>query len=133
MRIYFDENFSPSLVAGMKEIQDGRKAEGFTVHSVKDEFGKGAPDEKWIPGIASQHGCVITQDLQVNRTRAQWHLCKHNKIGVFFLKPPKKGWNYWTIVNLVVTSWSRIQEITKDDPRPFGYVLDSRGKFYHLE
>jgi len=28
------------------------------------EFGKGAPDEKWIPGIASQHGCMVTQDLK---------------------------------------------------------------------
>jgi hypothetical protein len=29
------------------------------VHSVIDEFGKGAPDEEWITGIASEHGCVI--------------------------------------------------------------------------
>jgi hypothetical protein len=132
MRIYFDENFSPNLVAGMQALQDGRKAEGFSVHSVKDDFGRGALDEKWIPGIASEHGCVITQDLDINRTRAQWRLCQHNKIGIFFLKPPKKGWNYWTIVNLVVTSWSRIQEITKGEPRPFGYVIDSRGKFNKL-
>jgi hypothetical protein len=39
------------------------------VHSIIDEFGKGAPDEEWIPGIASEHGCVITQDLNINRSR----------------------------------------------------------------
>ena len=61
MRIYFDENFSPSLVAGIQKLQDGRKSDGITVHSVIDEFGRGAPDDEWIPGIASQHGCVITQ------------------------------------------------------------------------
>jgi hypothetical protein len=94
---------------------------------------KAHPTKNGSPGIASQHGCVITQHLQVNRTRAQWHLCKHKKIGVFILKPPKKGWDYWTIVNLVVISWSQIQKITKDDPRPFGYMVDSRGKFYNLE
>lgn len=49
MRIYFDENFSPSLVAGMQKIQDGRKSEGFSVHSVKDEFGKGAPMKNGFP------------------------------------------------------------------------------------
>ena len=129
MRIYFDENFSPSLVAGMQKIQDGRKSEAFTVHSVKDEFGKGAADEKWIPGIASEHGCVITQDLNINRTRAQWDLCRQNKIGIFFFKPPKSGWNYWTIVELIVVSWSRIKTIAKDELRPFGYVIDARGKF----
>ena len=132
MRIYFDENFSPSLVAGMQKIQDGRKSEAFTVHSVKDEFGKGAPDEKWIPGIASEHGCVITQDLNINRTRAQWDLCRQNKIGIFFFKPPKSGWNYWTIVELTVVSWSRIKAVAKDEQRPFGYVIDARGKFNKL-
>lgn len=132
MRIYFDENFSPSLVAGMQKFQDGRKSEAFTVHSVKDEFGEGAPDEKWIPGIASGHGCVITQDLNINRTRAQWDLCRRNKIGIFFFKPPKRGWNYWTIVELIVASWSRIKAIAKDEQRPFGYVIDARGKFNNL-
>src|SRR5690242_16473537 len=115
MRVYFDENFSPSLVAGMQKIQDGRKSEGFSVHSVKDEFGKGAPDEEWIPKIASEHGCVITQDLNINRTRAQWDLCRQNKIGIFFFKPPRSGWSYWTIVELIVTSWSRIKAIAKDE------------------
>ncbi len=132
MRIYFDENFSPSLVAGIQKLQDGRKSDGITVHSVIDEFGRGAPDEKWIPGIASQHGCMITQDLNINRVRAQWELCKQNKIGVFFFKPPRRGWDYWTIVNLVVTSWARIQKTAKDSTRPFGYVVESTGKFYPL-
>ena len=132
MRIYFDENFSPSLVAGIQKLQDGRKSDGITVHSVIDEFGRGAPDEKWIPGIASQHGCVITQDLNINRMRAQWDLCNQNKIGIFFLKPPKRGWDYWTIVNLVVTSWTRIQKIAKDPRRPFGCVIESTGKFRDL-
>jgi hypothetical protein len=132
MRIYFDENFSPSLVAGIQKLQDGRKSDGITVHSVIAEFGKGAPDEKWIPGIASQHGCMVTQDLNINRVRAQWALCKQNKIGVFFFKPPKRGWDYWTIVDLVVTSWQRIQNIAKESTRPFAYVIGSTGKFYDL-
>ena len=132
MRIYFDENFSLSLVAGIQKLQDGRKSDGITVHSVIDEFGKGAPDDEWIPGIASQHGCVITQDLNINRVRAQWELCKQNKIGVFFFKPPKRGWDYWRIVNLVVGSWARIQQIAKESTRPFGCVIESTGKFYNL-
>jgi hypothetical protein len=70
MRIYFDENFSPSLVAGIQKLQAGRRSDGITVHSVIDEFGKGAPDEKWIPGMASQHGCVITQDLNIKSSES---------------------------------------------------------------
>ena len=62
----------------------------FVVASVKDEFGRGAVDEVWIPGVASQHGVALTQDLNIHRVRAQWELCKANKIGIFFFKPPRK-------------------------------------------
>jgi hypothetical protein len=42
--------------------------------------------------VASKHGVVLTQDLNIHRTRAQWDLCRMNKIGVFFFKPPRAGW-----------------------------------------
>src|SRR5690625_5941979 len=74
MRIYFDENFSPALISGLKRIQDGRRSEGIDVCSVKEEFGQGCRDEEWIPEIAKRHGVIITQDLNINRTRAQWQL-----------------------------------------------------------
>ena len=45
MKIYFDENFSPNLIAGFRAFQEGRKGEEFEVCSVVDEFGRGAADE----------------------------------------------------------------------------------------
>lgn len=124
MRIYFDENFSPALVDGLRRIQDGRKADDIAVCSIIEEFGRGAPDETWIPGIASRHGVVITQDTNIHRTRAQWMLCQTNKIGVFFVKPPKKGWGYWDIVRLVVRWWPDISRLAKDTNRPFGFCIE---------
>jgi PIN like domain len=99
MRIYFDENFSPHLVAGIRAIQKGRPSDGVMVASVEEEFGRGAPDDIWIPGVAIRYGIALTQDLNIHRVRAQWELCKTNKIGVFFFKPPKrsKAWGYWQI------------------------------------
>lgn len=124
MRIYFDENFSPALVEGLRRIQEGRRSDDVTVCSVAEEFGRGAPDEVWIPGIASRHGVVITQDLNINRTRAQWELCRANKIGVIFIKPPKKGWAYWDIVRLVVRWWPEIWARAKATERPFGFYIE---------
>src|SRR4051812_18165051 len=106
MRFYFDENFSPHLVGGMRIFQEGRRSEGVSVSSIREEFGQGAKDESWIPGIAIRHGVAITQDLNIHRTLAQWELCRSNKIGIFFIKPPKKeGWTYWDIIQLVVKLW----------------------------
>jgi len=124
MRIYFDENFSPALIEGLRRIQDGRLRDDIIVCSVIEEFGRGAPDETWIPGIASRHGVVITQDININRTRAQWELCRTNKIGVFFIKPPKKGWAYWDIVRLVIRWWSEISRLSKEAERPFGFYIE---------
>ena len=124
MRIYFDENFSPSLIKGMMAIQNSRSSEDVTVCSVVDEFGRGAADETWIPSISKKHGVALTQDLNIHRTRAQLELCLENKIGVFFLKPPKAGWNYWQIVQLVVRHWPEIVHTAKTEKRPFGYVIE---------
>jgi hypothetical protein len=124
MRIYFDESFSPALIEGLRRIQEGRRSDDITVCSMIEEFGRGAPDETWIPGVASRHGVVITQDININRTRAQWELCRVNKIGVFFVRPPKKGWSYWQIVQLVIRLWPKISELARDTTRPFGFYIE---------
>ncbi len=135
MKIYFDENFSPHLVKGMRAIQDGRRSEGVTVSSVEEEFGRGVADEDWIPEVASRHGIALTQDLNIHRLRAQWELCKENKIGVFFFKPPKKSksWSYWDIAQLVMRHWPEINRLAVNQHRPFGYVVElNRAKMTRL-
>jgi hypothetical protein len=125
MRIYFDENFSHRVAAGMREFQDARPNEGVSVIWCPDEFGKGAQDEDWIPKVASKHGVVLTQDLNIHRTRAQWELCSTNKIGIFFFKPPKAGWSHWIIVREVVNRWEEIKKLASGS-RPFGYVIEQK-------
>ena len=134
MRIYFDENFSPHLVEGLRQIQEGRKSEGIVVCSVIEEFGRGSSDEIWIPSIAKRHGVAFTQDLNINRVRAQWELCRGSKVGIFFLKPPKKeGLGYWAIVQLVIRHWPKIKQLAEKSRRPFGYVIEAhRTKFRKL-
>ena len=85
-----------------------------SVCSGKGELGPSADDEVWIPSAASRHGVVITQDVNIHRTRAQWERCQANKIGVFFFRPPKKaGWSYWQIVQLVVRHWPEIKRLSE--------------------
>lgn len=126
MRIYFDENFSRRIASGMREFQDARPSEGVDVIWCPDEFGRGAADEDWIPTIASKHGVVLTQDLNIHRTRAQWELCQQNKIGVIFFKPPKVGWSHWIIVREVVNRWEEIKHVAANQKRPFGNVVVHR-------
>ena len=125
MRIYFDENFSHRIASGMREFQDAKPSEGISVIWAPEEFGKGAKDEEWIPLVASKHGIVLTQDINIHRTRAQWELCRQNKIGIFFFKPPKAGWSHWVIVREVVNRWEEIKLLAKQQ-RPFGFMIEQR-------
>jgi hypothetical protein len=102
---------------------------------VEGEFGRGAADEVWIPGVASRHGVALTQDLNIHRVRAQWELCKANKIGIFFFKPPKKSkaWSYWEIAQLVIRHWPEIKSFAASHSRPFGFVVEfNKSKFSEL-
>jgi hypothetical protein len=133
MRIYFDENFSPHLIQAMAALQAGRRSEDVQVHSIAQEFGKGCPDENWIPAVAQQHGVAVTQDTNIHRMRGQWELCQANKVGVFFFEPAKAGWNYWVIVELLIKWWPRIKDAARNQKRPFGRVISvSRSKWEEL-
>ena len=95
---------------------------------------RGTADEIWIPAIAKRHGIVITQDLNVHRTRAQWELCQTHEIGVFFFKPPKtRTWNYWEILRTMVRLWAELKELAAKTQRPYGFSVDvRRGKFLRI-
>lgn len=120
MKIYFDENFSPYLVKGLRAFQSGKSSEGIEILSIAEIFGKGTTDEIWIPRVACQNGIVVTQDLNIYRSRQQWQLCQSHKIGIVFVQPPKKGWSYWSIIQLVVKLWKEITRHSMETPRPFG-------------
>ena len=99
-RIYIDENFAPQLANGLDVFQQHlnlKERNPITVLSIKEEFGKGALDEYWIPIAGEQKAIVITQDLRIQRTRHQNELYKKHGLGVIFFKPPSNGYSFWEI------------------------------------
>jgi hypothetical protein len=128
MRFYFDENFSPYLIRGLREFQLGRRSENFEVMSIKEEFGQGTKDEDWIPKVAQAHGVAVTFDLNINRIRAQRHLWTSHKLGMVFFRPPKKkSWNYWEKVQITVKMWQEMKTICSTHSAPFAFILQTPG------
>jgi len=72
MRVYIDENFSPALVEGLRRIQEGRRTDDITVCSVIEEFGRGAPDETWIPSVASRN-CDVESRFAIRGMTSSRH------------------------------------------------------------
>ena len=129
MRLYFDENFAPKLAHGFREFQAGRPSEEFEVFHLADEFARGTPDEEWLPAVASRHGCVLTQDLNISRTRLLWQLCQQNKIGIYFFRQPKSvKFGYWDWIAKILEVWPEIKSSAKISTRPFAFFVEPHRK-----
>jgi PIN like domain len=127
MKIFIDENLSPFLARGI-HILEQHLDDNFEVLSIKDVFGKGVKDEEWIPQVGKMNGVVITQDKNIHRTKPQRELFERHGIGMFFISPPKNGYTYWQMVEILIKEWKDIKEkcFTK---KPFSFIHRLRSGF----
>lgn len=129
MNFFFDENITPQIARALAILQEPLQHEQIKVFNIRDEFGRGATDEEWIPEVGKQEGVVITQDLNIHRTRQQRELYRQFKIGVVFFKPPKKiGYGYWTMIEKIIEAWPDIKKTARREKKPFSYVIRPRSK-----
>ncbi|WP_340077156.1 hypothetical protein [Leptobacterium sp. I13] len=131
MIVYIDENMSPYLARGFNILQKPENIKlnhTIEVKSIKDEFGKGIPDEEWIPLAGEKGACVITQDYNIRRIYHQNKLCEENKLGMFYFRPPaKNGFKYWDMLALLVKHWPQLCKILITQKKPFMYQITLRG------
>jgi hypothetical protein len=123
MRLYVDENITPNIAQALAILQNPRVQENIEVFTIRDEFGPGTPDEVWIPKVATKDGIVITQDLNIHRVRQQRELYRQHGLGVVFFKPPKKGYQYWDLVEFYIKRWKVVKEEVKKLNKPFALVV----------
>lgn len=126
MKFYVDENITPNIAKALAILQNPRVDEQIKVFTIRDEFGKGTPDEKWIPEVAAEDGIVITQDLNIHRVHQQRELYKQHGLGVVFFKPPKKGYQYWDLVEFYIKRWKAVKDEVKKLKKPFALIVTPR-------
>jgi PIN like domain len=131
MKIFIDEYLSPFLARGI-HILETHLDDGFEVLSIKDVFGrddgKGVKDEEWIPQVGKVGGVVITQDKNIHRKKLQKDLFQKHGIGMFFISPPKKGYTYWQMVEILIKEWKDIKEKCSTK-KPFSFIHRPRSGF----
>ncbi len=133
-KIYIDENFAPQLALGLDIFQkhlNKKEKTKFQILSIKQEFGAGALDEVWIPKVGKEGGVVITQDLRIQTTRHQYELYKKHGLGVFFFKPPSKGYTFWEMLVQLIKRWPELKKICKTK-RPFAFRCTNNSSFKPL-
>ncbi|MCX6148332.1 MAG: hypothetical protein NTW25_13945 [Candidatus Kapabacteria bacterium] len=126
MKIYFDENISPSLAKGLHHLVQPI-SDGIEVLSLKDVFGLGVADEDWIPQVGKEGGIVITQDYNIYKNVNQRELINQHGVGIFYIKPPSKtGYLYWEMVEFVIINWIKIIKLISNTEKPFAFVCKPR-------
>jgi hypothetical protein len=135
--IYIDENLPEQLAIGLNELQKPENLrDKFEIHvkSIKQEFGKGALDEDWIPKVGEKRAYVITQDLRIQSQKHQRELYKAHGVGIFFLNPPSKsGFQYWEMVKKMIHEWEGIKKIIQKNKPPFAFRATSRTSFEEMK
>lgn len=134
MRFYIDENMPPALAKGLGILETGtsRNPE-VEILSIREEFGRGAKDEDWLPIVGKEGEFVVTQDRRIQSTPALRDLYLRHKVGLFFIKAPsKKGYLYWEMLSHIIHRWPDIKEYAKKHPRPFAVSCTKTGKFEKL-
>ncbi|MBK6901441.1 MAG: hypothetical protein IPH04_01150 [Saprospirales bacterium] len=132
MIIYVDENMPSVLAQGfdiLQEPMNHKLKEPVRVKSIKEVFGAGTQDEDWIPKAGEEGACVITQDLNIRRSKHQRALCEQHGLGMFYFHPPSKtGFAYWDMLKLMVKHWEEITRIATREDRPFSFKITARGQ-----
>ncbi len=127
MTFFFDENFPPAIARALNVLQAQKPEEGIKVLNISEEFGKGMADEDWIPKVSERDGIVITQDLNIQRTKQQRDLYREHNLAVIFIKPPSKtGYTYWEQVEEIFSNWSKIKEEMKKAKKPCAFIIRPR-------
>lgn len=130
MKFFIDENIAPQIGRALQILQQPlNKQEQIEISNIRDVYGRGVPDEEWIPEVGKLDGVVITQDINIQRTKHQRDLYREYDMGAVFLKPPKgKGFDYWTMVEKMIESWPEIKEVARREKKPFAFVIRPRSR-----
>ena len=124
MKVYFDENFPPQIAKALQILHSGKNREGIKVLNVSDVYGRGADDDRWIVEVAKKNGFIVTQDLNIHRSRQQKEIYVNSGCGIIFIKPPSKtGYTYWQFVHRIFCRWNDVVAICKKKKPPFALIL----------
>lgn len=131
-KLYIDENISYHIANGLSKLEKGN-GNDIEVLTIKDEFGRGANDEDWIPLVGKESGVVITQDFNIYRKKLQRDLFENHGVGLFIIRPPSKkhGYRYWEMVQQIINHWPEIKDLVQNK-RPFAFYATANGKFERL-
>jgi predicted nuclease of predicted toxin-antitoxin system len=102
MKVYFDENYSYYVARAFNlfEFNDNE----IEVQSTQDALYAGATDEEIVKHVARNKGVLFTKDSDFIKAQLITSLMKSHKIGLIYMKTPKKE-VYWNTILILLKAY----------------------------
>ena len=114
----FDNNMSPHLAWGMCGF-------GESAGHLSAFFPPDTPDVVWLEQAGRQGVAVVTRDLKFAWRPIERETLRIYRVGAFYLGG--KNLQHWQMVQQIVRHWPEMLRLSKETPRPFGYLLRPYG------
>ena len=130
MKVYFDENFSHYVAKAFNLFEC--KLKKVDVISTEDALYAGASDEEIVKYVSENNGILFTKDCDFVKAQLITELMKSHKIGLFYMKTPKKE-VYWDMILLLTKAYIEARnEVFFNLDIPFCYEIMSSGRIKKL-
>ncbi|MCA1906641.1 MAG: DUF5615 family PIN-like protein [Desulfarculus sp.] len=122
MTFFFDNNFDPKFVRGLKLFRQD-------VMHLQDKFPAGAPDKEWLKFVGENGLLLITQDQRLLVNIAEYQAFIKYKVGAFIL-PQGEAINSCKIIQAIIKNWPEIKRQAQKHKPPFACWIPLRGNTF---
>jgi hypothetical protein len=113
-----------------RRVPDALKLLGADVVKHDDLFAERTRDDTWLIAAARNGWTVITKDKRIRFNEAERRAVQDARVGCFVLLSPKL--TRWTMAQLLLRVWQRLEELAAHEPRPFIYGVHADGSIRPL-
>ena len=124
MKFLFDNNLSPDMAKGLREL---RQTYGEEIVHLKERFREDVKDAEWLGALINEGGWAVISADRFKKSSAERQAIMNPKVTVFVLAKGFGKMRYWPKTKAMVNQWediSRIATITEGGL----YEVRARGK-----
>ena len=126
MKVYFDENYSHYVAKAFNLFEC--KLKEVEVIATEDALYKSASDEEIVKHVSENNGILFTKDGDFVKAQLITELMKSYKIGLFYMKTPKKE-VYWNMILVLTKAYIEARkEVFFNLNMPFYYEIMPNGR-----
>ncbi|CAM3878917.1 hypothetical protein [Bordetella tumulicola] len=110
MKFFFDNNLSPYLAAGIRELSKGSRGIASEIIHLKEKFPPATPDHEWIQPLGREGGWAVISQDGLRKNDLEREALRKSGLMVFVLSKQWSDHKYWDKAQNLVRWWPSIED-----------------------